>query len=131
MNDVFALLAGLLLHLSMATGPHQSLTTSAEREAPAPTTDPLERAAAGRTAYLADMLRLRYIQARQLKQHTYQEYQELQWLSDSGAVASRVAATAAVDARYHRQLTKVLSPGQYATLLRLEDEPSAQLVVRR
>ena len=131
MNHLFTLLASLLLRLSFSTGPQAAAANFSGREMPAPTVDLLERAAASRTAYLTDVLRLSYAQARQVRRCTYDELRALQWRSDSVAVGGRPNDADDVNVRYHRQLTRVLTCAQYATLLRLETVPAAPLFATR
>lgn len=121
------LLSFLLAGPALAAGPgRHSCLTDPELAEPRPNLDLLQLASQ-RTIYLADVLHLRFAQARQLYGPTYEKLQQLCWLEDAtptteAGVAARAAAKAEAEATYYQCLRRVLSAGQYTALIRLESQ---------
>ena len=124
------LIASVFL-FGLSAGPLQAQTCSlatAERERPTPQADAeLRGLARQKTAVLADMLRLDQAQAHRLQQALYDHFWQLQVQEAAQPMDQSVpAATVTVLVRgYYRRLLRVLSPDQYAALLRLDEAPEA------
>ena len=117
--------------LGLAAGPLQAQTcslTTAERETSAPQADAeLRGLACQKTTVLADLLLLDQAQAHRLQQALYDKLWQLQVQEDAqlaGQPVPAATATALVRSYYHR-LLRVLSPDQYAALLRFDEAPEA------
>ncbi|MCI1186923.1 hypothetical protein MON38_05785 [Hymenobacter sp. DH14] len=137
MNNVFVLLASLMLRLSMPHGPAGHAARLGEFEKPVPTVDSLQAAATRRTAYLADALQLRYAQTLQVKRSTHAQLQALDSLRFAAPAAydapAQQAAIAGIGAGYQRALARTLTAAQYEALLRLEapEAPAAVILTAR
>ena len=124
------LIASIFL-FGLSAGSLQAQTcslTTAEREMPTPRADAgLRGLARQNTAVLADLLLLDQAQAHHLQQALYDQFWQLQVQEDAqpaGQPVSAATATALVRG-YYRRLLRVLSPNQYAALLRLDEAPEA------
>jgi hypothetical protein len=112
--------------LSLAATPLKAQTcslTTTERETPGPQADPeLRGLARQQAAVLTDLLLLNQLQAHYLQKALYERFWQLRVQEEAQPDGQPVpAATAKVVLRsYYHCLLGVLSPNQYATLLRLE-----------
>ena len=124
------LIASVFL-FGLSANPLQAQTFSlatAEREMPTPQADAeLRGLARQKTAVLADLLLLDQAQAHHLQQALYDNLWQLQAQEEAQPMDQPVpAATVTALVRgYYRRLLRVLSPDQYATLLRLDEAPEA------
>ena len=117
-----------LFGLSASPLQAQTLLTTAERESPTPQADAeLRGLARQKTAVLADLLRLDQAQAHHLQQALYDHFWQLQVQEATQPLDQPVpAATVTALVRgYYRRLLRVLSPDQYAALLRFDEAPEA------
>lgn len=126
MNPIFVLFASLMLRCSApATSAHQP-AFFADREAATPAGDSLQIAAAFHVADISDALCLNAAQTQQLKRITNEQLQQVRQLKNSTAGAS-AAAMVGIATNYQQRLVQMLSPGQYSTLLSLNDTPPTLL----
>ena len=124
------LLASVFL-LGLSAGPLRAQTsspTTAEHERPTPQADAeLRGLARQKTAVLADLLLLDQAQAHRLQEALYDHLWQLQVQEATQPLDQPVpptTVTALVRGYYHR-LLRVLSPDQYAALLRFDEAPEA------
>lgn len=125
------LLFGCACLLALATTPLRAQTcslTTAERETPAPQADAeLRGLARQQAAALADLLLLSQTQARCLQKAQYEKLWQL-WVREEAQPAGQPLPPATATSllrQYYGRLLGVLSPEQYATLLRLESVSEA------
>ena len=124
------LIASVFL-FGLSAGPLQAQTcslTTGEREMPTPQADAeLRGLARQKTAVLADLLLLNQAQAHRLQQALYDKLWQLQVQEEAQPMGQPVpAATVTVLVRgYYHRLLRVLSPAQYAALLRFDEAPEA------
>ena len=125
------LLLSSVFLLGLSAGPLQAQTcslTTAERETPTPQADAeLRSFARQKTAVLADLLLLDQAQAHRLQQALYEhlwQFQAQEEAQPAGQPVPPTTVTALVRGYYHR-LLRVLSPDQYAALLRFDEAPEA------
>lgn len=125
------LLSACVFLFGLAAGPLHAQTCSlatAEREMPTPQADAeLRGLARQKTALLSDLLRLDQAQAHHLQQALYDQFRQLQMQEEAQPLDQPVpAATVTALVRgYYRRLLRVLSPDQYAAMLRLDEAPEA------
>lgn len=114
-----------------AAPPSRRHSATYEQERAAPRPNPaIEQLARRRAAYLTSVLHLCSAQTHQLQHPIYEQLQELQWLHELATPDADPSADAREEAarqQYHRQLMHILSPGQYAALLRLEGSAGQRL----
>ena len=113
--------------LSLTAGPLRAQarypSSATERELPAPRADAeLRGLARQQAALLADLLRLSQPQALHLQKALYDRFWQTQVLEETPPAGRPMPAASATDVSraYYYRLSRVLSPDQYAALLRLE-----------